>query len=55
MTNTAGSLAGAAITVGLLGVTLGVTGRVIGDTKKQLGLKKKLKQRPIRFSKVKII
>lgn len=32
----AGSIAGAAITVGLLGVTLGVAGRTISNTNKQL-------------------
>jgi hypothetical protein len=36
MVNSAGSLAGAALAVGLLGVTIGVTGRVVKSTNRQL-------------------
>jgi len=47
MVSNAGSLAGAALTVGLLGVTVGVAGRVVSNTDRQLrssqGRKRKTK------------
>lgn len=45
MVNGAGSLAGAALAVGFLGITLGVTGGVINQTNRQL---KGGRRRPVR-------
>jgi len=45
MVNSAGSLAGAALTVGFLGITLGVAGRAISGTDRQLRQRQSRKPR----------